>query len=32
MNFSTVKNITIPEGNVVKIKHGDIVLWERPNK
>lgn len=28
MNFATVKSITIPEGNVVKIAKGDVVLWQ----
>ena len=27
MNFSTIKSITIPEGNVVKITQGTTVLW-----
>ena len=28
MNFSSVKAITIPEGNVVKIEAGDNMLWK----
>jgi hypothetical protein len=28
MNFSSIKTITIPEGNVVRIKHGETVLWQ----
>ena len=27
MDFSKVKSLTIPEGNVVKIMSGDVVLW-----
>lgn len=30
MNFSTVKTITIPEGNVTKISHDGSVLWQKP--
>lgn len=29
MNFSSVKAITIPEGNVTKIAVGNTVLWEK---
>lgn len=29
MDFSTVKSLTIPEGNVVKIMSGDVVLWTK---
>ena len=27
MNFSTIKSITIPEGNVTMITCGGVVLW-----
>lgn len=27
MNFSTIKSITIPEGNVTKITCGGVVIW-----
>ena len=27
MNFSTIKSITIPEGNVTMITRGGVVLW-----
>lgn len=27
MNFSTIKSITIPEGNVTKITYNGVVLW-----
>ena len=30
MDFSKVKSLTIPEGNVVKIMSGDVVLWTKP--
>jgi hypothetical protein len=30
MNFSSVKAITIPEGNVKKVQRGDTILWETP--
>ena len=29
MDFSTVKSLTIPEGNVIKIMSGDVVLWTK---
>lgn len=29
MDFSKVKSLTIPEGNVVKIMSGDVVLWTK---
>lgn len=29
MNFATVKSLTIPEGNVVKILSGSLVLWSK---
>ena len=29
MDFSTVKSLIIPEGNVVKIMSGDVVLWTK---
>ena len=29
MNFSTVKAITIPEGPVIKITQGGVVLWQK---
>lgn len=32
MNFSSLKAITIPEGNVKKIQRGDMVLWETPSQ
>lgn len=31
MNFATLKGLTIPEGNVVKIESNGITLWELPN-
>ena len=32
MDFSKVKSLTIPEGNVVKIMSGDVVLWTKPKE
>lgn len=32
MDFSTVKLLTIPEGHVVKITSGDVVLWTKPKE
>lgn len=32
MDFSKVKSLTIPEGNVVKITSGDVVLWTKPKE
>lgn len=32
MNFSSVKAITIPDGNVKKIHRGDAILWETPTE
>ena len=29
MDFSKVKSLTIPEGNVIKIMSGDVVLWTK---
>ena len=29
MNFSNTKSLTIPEGNVTKISHGNVVLWQK---
>ena len=29
MDFSSIKALTIPEGDVTKITCGDIVLWEK---
>lgn len=29
MDFSIIKNIVIPQGNVVKIQKGNVVLWEK---
>lgn len=31
-NFSQLKSLTIPEGNVTQIKVGDSVLWTKPKK
>lgn len=28
INFSAVKSIKIPEGNVTMITHGDMILWQ----
>ena len=30
MDFSKVKSLTIPEGHVVKIMSGNVVLWTKP--
>ena len=32
MDFSKVKSLTIPEGNVVKIMSGNVVLWTKPKE
>ena len=32
MDFSKVKSLTIPEGGVVKITSGDVVLWTKPKE
>ena len=32
MDFSTVKSLTIPEGNVIKIMSGNVVLWTKPKE
>ena len=32
MDFSKVKSLTIPEGNVVKIVSGNVVLWTKPKE
>lgn len=32
MDFSKVKSLTIPEGNVVKIMSGNVVLWTKPEE
>ena len=32
MDFSTVKSLTIPEGDVVKIMSGSVVLWTKPKE
>lgn len=29
MNFSNIKSLTILEGNVTKISHGNVVLWQK---
>ena len=29
MDFSKVKSLTIPEGNVVKVVSGNVVLWTK---
>ena len=32
MDFSKVKSLTIPEGHVVKIMSGNVVLWTKPKE
>ena len=32
MDFSKVKSLTIPEGNVIKIMSGNVVLWTKPKE
>ena len=32
MDFSKVKSLTIPEGQVIKIVSGDVVLWTKPKE
>ena len=32
MDFSKVKSLTIPEGHVVKIISGNVVLWTKPKE
>ena len=32
MDFSKVKSLTIPEGNVVKVVSGNVVLWTKPKE
>ena len=32
MDFSKVKSLTIPEGNVVKIMSGNVVRWTKPKE
>ena len=32
MDFSKVKSLTIPEGGVVKIVSGNVVLWTKPKE
>ena len=32
MDLSKVKSLTIPEGNVVKIMSGNVVLWTKPKE
>ena len=32
MDFSKVKSLTIPEGTVVKIMSGNVVLWTKPKE
>ena len=32
MDFSKVKSLTIPEGNVIKIMSGNVVLWTKPEE
>lgn len=29
MNFANLKSLAIPEGNVTKISHGNVVLWQK---
>lgn len=31
MDFSAVKSITIPEGKVIEIKAGGVVIWKKPD-
>jgi hypothetical protein len=31
MDFSTLKDLTIPEGKVIKITINDVIIWEKPN-
>ena len=32
MDFSKVKSLTIPEGNVIKIMSGNVVHWTKPEE
>ena len=32
MDFSKVKSLTIPEGQVIKIVSGNVVLWTKPKE
>ena len=32
MDFSKVKSLTIPEGGVIKITSGNVVLWTKPKE
>lgn len=29
MNFANLKSLAIPEGNVTKISHGNVILWQK---
>lgn len=31
MDFSAVKSFTIPEGNVIEVKAGSVVIWKKPD-
>ena len=32
MDFSKVKSLTTPEGQVIKIVSGNVVLWTKPKE
>ena len=32
MDFSKVKSLTIPEGQVIKVVSGNVVLWTKPEE
>lgn len=31
LNFSTIKEFIIPEGEVIKIETNNSILWEKPS-